>query len=197
MYNDGTDFVIGASSGEIQFTKPLKTYNASLAFRGDGGTTGAIGAIDFYPNATIGAWARGLTYRKQSNSQILGGFGGFGTNESLTYMPFGIGSSFFTSPTLAVYADYALIAQGNSLRIEDATEADYLDISHDGIDLNFEFVNTTDVNFNNASGYKIDGNDIATSDGTTGGTASAGSGNQYVELVIGATTYKVLHDGTI
>lgn len=37
----------------------------------------------------------------------------------------------------------------------------------------------------------------ATSDGTTGGTASAGSGNQYIELTIDGVTYKVLHDGTI
>lgn len=36
----------------------------------------------------------------------------------------------------------------------------------------------------------------ATSDGTTGGTGSAGAGTQYVELTIGGTTYKVLHDGT-
>ena len=39
--------------------------------------------------------------------------------------------------------------------------------------------------------------EIATSDGTTGGTGSAGAGNQFVELVIGGTTYKVLHDGTV
>lgn len=38
---------------------------------------------------------------------------------------------------------------------------------------------------------------ITVSDGTTGGTGSAGSGNQYVELVINGTTYKVLHDGTV
>lgn len=35
------------------------------------------------------------------------------------------------------------------------------------------------------------------SDGTTGGTGSAGAGNQYVELEINGTTYKVLHDGTV
>ena len=34
-------------------------------------------------------------------------------------------------------------------------------------------------------------------DGDTGGTGSAGAGNQYVELKIGATTYKILHDGTV
>lgn len=39
--------------------------------------------------------------------------------------------------------------------------------------------------------------EFATSDGTTGGAASAGAGNQYVELVIGGVTYKVLHDGTV
>ena len=35
------------------------------------------------------------------------------------------------------------------------------------------------------------------SSGTTGGSGSAGSGNQYVELDIDGTTYKVLHDGTV
>jgi hypothetical protein len=38
---------------------------------------------------------------------------------------------------------------------------------------------------------------VATSSGTTGGTGSAGSGNQYVEIKIEGTTYKVLHDGTV
>jgi hypothetical protein len=38
---------------------------------------------------------------------------------------------------------------------------------------------------------------IGTSTGTTGGTGSAGSGKQYVELKVGATTYKILTDGTI
>ena len=38
---------------------------------------------------------------------------------------------------------------------------------------------------------------VALSDGDTGGSGSAGSGNQYVELNIGGTTYKVLHDGTV
>jgi hypothetical protein len=37
----------------------------------------------------------------------------------------------------------------------------------------------------------------ATSDGTTGGTGSAGAGTQYVSLTIGGTTYKVLHDGPV
>jgi hypothetical protein len=38
---------------------------------------------------------------------------------------------------------------------------------------------------------------VAVSDGTTGGAASAGAGNQYVEIEINGTTYKVLHDGTV
>jgi hypothetical protein len=36
-----------------------------------------------------------------------------------------------------------------------------------------------------------------TSDGTTGGTGSAGAGNQYIKMTINGTTYKVLHDGTV
>lgn len=38
---------------------------------------------------------------------------------------------------------------------------------------------------------------IGVSSGTTGGTGSAGSGKQYVQLKIGATTYKILTDGSI
>ncbi len=39
--------------------------------------------------------------------------------------------------------------------------------------------------------------DIATSDGGTGGSASAGAGKQYIKVNIGGTVYKVLHDGTV
>ncbi len=39
--------------------------------------------------------------------------------------------------------------------------------------------------------------DITKSDGTTGGSGSAGAGNQYIEIEVGTTTYKVLHDGTV
>lgn len=38
---------------------------------------------------------------------------------------------------------------------------------------------------------------IVTGDGTTGGSGSAGTGNQYVEITVNGTTYKVLHDGTV
>lgn len=38
---------------------------------------------------------------------------------------------------------------------------------------------------------------VAASSGTTGGTGSAGAGNQYIEITIEGTTYKVLHDGTV
>lgn len=37
----------------------------------------------------------------------------------------------------------------------------------------------------------------AKSTGNTGGVASAGSGNQYIEMNINGTIYKVLHDGTV
>lgn len=38
---------------------------------------------------------------------------------------------------------------------------------------------------------------ICMSDTSTGGTGSAGAGNQYVEIEIAGNTYKVLHDGTV
>jgi hypothetical protein len=33
--------------------------------------------------------------------------------------------------------------------------------------------------------------------GSTGGTGSGGAGNQYIAMTVGATTYKILHDGTV
>lgn len=40
-------------------------------------------------------------------------------------------------------------------------------------------------------------NHYTKSSGNTGGSSSAGSGNQYVELNVNGTIYKVLHDGTV
>lgn len=48
----------------------------------------------------------------------------------------------------------------------------------------------------NVSDLTNDAN-YTSSSGTTGGTGSAGAGNQYVEITVGANTYKVLHDGTV
>ena len=39
--------------------------------------------------------------------------------------------------------------------------------------------------------------DIVISDGGTGGVGSGGAGNQYIEIQVGSTVYKVLHDGTV
>jgi hypothetical protein len=40
-------------------------------------------------------------------------------------------------------------------------------------------------------------NYVPVSSGTTGGSGSGGAGNQYVELSINGTVYKMLHDGTV
>lgn len=50
--------------------------------------------------------------------------------------------------------------------------------------------------FFDAIEYNIN-NVLVSSEGTTGGTGSAGAGNQYIEMTHNGTTYKVLHDGTI
>lgn len=43
----------------------------------------------------------------------------------------------------------------------------------------------------------LDNAGYAKSNGTTGGIGSAGAGNQYIEMEIGGTVFKVLHDGTV
>lgn len=78
------------------------------------------------------------------------------------------------------------------------------DDSLDGYSVNSVWVNNTpippsiwacaDATAGTAIWHQI--NSVLSS-GTTGGTASAGTGNQYVELTIGTATYKVLHDGTV
>lgn len=47
------------------------------------------------------------------------------------------------------------------------------------------------------NGLYSEGVRVTTGAGTTGGTGSAGAGNQYVEITVNGTTYKVLHDGTV
>jgi len=56
-------------------------------------------------------------------------------------------------------------------------------------------ISSTIVNFTGVAQYN--GVQLTASAGTTGGAGSAGSGNQYVELKIGSTIYKILHDGTV
>lgn len=60
----------------------------------------------------------------------------------------------------------------------------------------YNITSTENLLLLDTGGITYEGNHITHSDGTTGGTGSAGSGNQYIELVIDGTTYKVLHDGT-
>lgn len=56
--------------------------------------------------------------------------------------------------------------------------------------------NIESTNFTSGT-LKYGGVEVTRSDGDTGGSGSAGAGNQYVELQVGGTTYKVLHDGTV
>jgi len=90
------------------------------------------------------------------------------------------------------------LPSATTLQIFDGTNSDKVAIQHDGTDLNFTFTGTTDWNISSLSGtVRIGTNAVAHSSGTTGGTGSAGAGNQYVELEIAGTVYKVLHDGTV
>lgn len=62
--------------------------------------------------------------------------------------------------------------------------------------------NTTVSDIGNAydafsNGYIKRSSEIIVSRGLTGGGATAGAGEQYVEVTIDNTRYKVLHDGTV
>jgi hypothetical protein len=54
-----------------------------------------------------------------------------------------------------------------------------------------------DATITSTDGRTVLKEDMVSSDGGTGGAASAGAGNQYIELTVDGTTYKVLHDGTV
>ncbi len=62
---------------------------------------------------------------------------------------------------------------------------------------------TFDLGANTLTGTKaefdvaLSDGSFATSGGTTGGSSSAGAGNQYIEIEVGGTVFKVLHDGTV
>lgn len=90
-------------------------------------------------------------------------------------------------------SELLLYPDGSSTTFGRASEALALPRYQNAVTLNTIFQNV------NADGGSIQfGNSrwATLSDGTTGGTGSAGAGSQYVELEVNGTTYKVLHDGT-
>ena len=89
------------------------------------------------------------------------------------------------------------ISDDTALRISDPGGTRWVDFHHDTVDLNLTGVNTGDINITGVTEINLGADTLAKSDGTTGGAASAGAGNQYVELDINGTVYKVLHDGVI
>jgi hypothetical protein len=56
-----------------------------------------------------------------------------------------------------------------------------------------EFATKVDDNINYVLPVAVELNSAA----VTGGTGSAGAGNQYVVVTIGGVKYKLLHDGTV
>jgi len=58
-------------------------------------------------------------------------------------------------------------------------------------------IRTDDLTAGRTQDWSDNDGSIPVSTGNTGGAGSAGSGNQYIELTIGTTTYKILHDGTV
>ncbi len=112
---------------------------------------------------------------------------------------------FATNFQMTAGKDFSMIGGGlfwardaAQFRVGDATDSDWGEQTHDGIDYNWDFTNTADLNIDGLSGdILVDGDYVPVSSDTTGGSGSAGSGNQYVELEINGSIYKLLHDGTV
>jgi hypothetical protein len=176
------DFIMTNAAGPTSFyVGPINTSQAST---NDGSiAVGSINSGVIYGTALTGA-ATTLQLAPSSSGYPSVGH----TNFAFAYYT----AMQFIGITTIDYRD------GVSVHIRDSSDADYVDMTHDGIDFNFDFTGTTDCNFDSLSGHiKVDGDTVPVSSGTEGGTGSAGSGNQYVELEIAGTIYKVLHDGTV
>ena len=101
----------------------------------------------------------------------------------------GIGASAST-PRLNIQS----AALGSALQLSDGTN---YGLNFNGVSGGVELVmngTQTMVLGNVTNGDLLE---INTTTGSTGGTGSAGAGNQYVELKINGNRYKLLHDGTI
>ena len=111
----------------------------------------------------------------------------FGSTSSNTYIDdtSGLTLNFFINPTT-----------GSDFNIVFST----LTILYKGIRIGTNSTNNMIDDASNGSSTTplfIGNQNIVTSTGTTGGTGSAGAGNQYVEFKIGTTVFKFLHDGTV
>jgi hypothetical protein len=136
---------------------------------------------------------------------------GSGTNFSLTqvvdtrlYNPVLIGNSGFQLIALVKNSTFGVSLRIYSGEVRDSDRliqtsgtgtVDNFIVS--GTNLSNEGIHKTNITTAGTSFTYAPLHVLATSDGTTGGTSSAGAGNQYVELEINGTTYKVLHDGTV
>lgn len=123
---------------------------------------------------------------------------GSGGQEARIVDTAGYATSYLLMANSARYGRDCDIRDGNNLLVRDTTDADLADFSHDGLDFNTDFTGTTDWNIDSLTGHiRVDGDAVPVSSETTGGSGSAGAGNQYVEIEIAGTIYKVLHDGTV
>jgi hypothetical protein len=66
-----------------------------------------------------------------------------------------------------------------------------------GVTLDFNQTAAQTITFPVSAGGAGGVDHVAMSSTNTGGAGSAGVGNQYIEIHINGTTYKVLHDGTV
>ena len=132
-------------------------------------------------------WARDMDGNADSPGQTYGFLFGRGlSGNNVVFKSIDLGGSADETKTLSSYkegdsfARFHIRADGR-LRFSDGSSTFDTDLKRRSAGV---LANQNDESF-------------AVSNGTTGGSGSAGAGNKYVELKIDGVTFKVLHDGTV
>ena len=197
QYNTAGGFRIGISSGNVFVGCAAEESVADAGFVfGDSVTSVSI-IGGFTENNTYSATDtsfRILSGAAVDNIRISGGrhngtTNGDFTQDGIMYDTTGVGDVTIWNTDLKI-RNLTLGGSGANIVSADATSIRF------GDTLNPDSGNTYNLGANTLRWNAVFCNDID-QNSTTGGTGSAGAGNQYITLTIDGATYKLLHDGTV
>jgi trimeric autotransporter adhesin len=160
------------------------SYGSSVTVGAGASASGYGGAVAVGYNASGGSYGTAVGNYATSSGQLSVALGALSTSSAPYAISIGVNSAATHSNSISI---------GRSAESSATNQVSIGDVSVNA--LQFGDGSTTVVVDNPLQIGS--GNWITISDGGTGGTGSAGAGNQYVELNINGTTYKVLHDGTV
>ena len=197
QYNAAGGFRVGISSGNVFVgcSSEESVADAGFVFGDDVTSVSIIGG--FTENNTYSATDtsfRILSGATVSNLRISGGrhngtTNGDFTQDGIMYDTTGVGDVTIWNTDLKI-RNLTLGGSGANIVSADATSIRF------GDTINPDVNGIYNLGGNSLRWSSVFCNDID-QNSTTGGTGSAGAGNQYITLTIDGTTYKLLHDGTV